>query len=466
MVFSSLEFLFLYLPLSMLLYYIVPPVLRNPVLFIVSLVFYGWGEPVYILLMLATILGDYLFGLFVELSRSRGKSGKLWLTLACVFNITLLAVFKYADFVVENLRLIPALSALEAPNLKLPIGISFYVFQALSYVIDVYRNDARVQKNPISFGAYVTQYPQLIAGPIVRYRDVDEQLRRRSYTFEKFASGIRTFVCGLGKKVLLANSAGAMWEYFREIPDSERGALLSWVGLLFFSFQIYFDFSGYSDMAIGLGRMLGFEFPINFNYPYISASITEFWRRWHITLGTWFREYVYIPLGGNRRSKGRQLFNMFVVWLLTGMWHGASWNYIIWGLYFFVLLAVEKLFLLDVLKKLPKAVSHIYSLVFLFFGWLIFAFESTSAGASYLASMFGASLGGSADAVYELSRGVVLLCILAFASLPTGKKFYESLVSRSRAWRYAFDLALILVLVLSVAYLVKGMYNPFLYFNF
>lgn len=465
MVFSSLEFLFLYLPLTLMIYYAVPRIARNAVLFLVSLVFYGWGEPVYILLMLATILFDYLFGLLVGTSKEKGKSGKPWLIVACVFNVSLLVFFKYTDFFISNLRLIPAFSSLQPLGLELPIGISFYVFQALSYVIDVYRNDARVQKNPISFGAYVTQFPQLIAGPIVRYQDVDDQLRTRNYNFETFALGIRTFACGLGKKVLLANSSGAMWEYFCSIPNSERGAILSFVGLVFFSFQIYFDFSGYSDMAIGLGRMLGFEFPVNFNYPYISESITEFWRRWHITLGTWFREYVYIPLGGNRCSPARRIFNVFVVWLLTGMWHGASWNYIIWGLYFFVILMTEKLFLLEKLKKAPRALCHIYSLVFILGGWLIFAFKDVGEGAAYFSAMIGFYSCG-ADVTYELARSAVLLCILAFASLPTGKKLYCKLVEGSRVWRYVFDIALIAVILLSVAYLVKGMYNPFLYFDF
>lgn len=466
MVFSSLEFLLLFLPVTMLVYYLVPPCARNAVLLLVSLVFYGWGEPVYIFLMLATILADYLFGLLLERRRAKGKSPKIWLVSACVFNLGLLFFFKYTDFVLENLARLPFLSGVRPLGISLPIGISFYIFQALSYVIDVYRGDARVQKKPISFGSYVTQYPQLIAGPIVRYQDVDDQLRRRDYTLEKFSSGIRCFLCGLGKKVLLANVAGAGWEYLRAIPDADRGALLSWLGLLLFSFQIYFDFSGYSDMAVGLGRMLGFEFPINFNYPYISESITEFWRRWHITLGTWFREYVYIPLGGNRVSRPRWVFNLFAVWLLTGLWHGASWNYLCWGLYFFVILAVEKLFLLRRMESWRPFFRHFYAVLLILFGWLIFAFEDMGAGLRYAGAMFSPAAPGGADVVYEAARFAFLLVLLTMASLPVWKRTADTLCQKHAAFRFALDAGGIGVAVLSVAYLVSNSYNPFLYFNF
>ena len=348
MVFSSLEFLLMFLTVTLLVYFIVPLKARNIVLLIVSLIFYGWGEPVYVFLMIFTIAVDYIFGLLVErnLKKDDRKRAKTCLVLSIVINLSILGFFKYYDFFVSNLRLIPGLSGLPLLGLSLPIGISFYTFQALSYVIDVYRGDTGAQHNAAAFGAYVTLYPQLIAGPIVRYKDVDDQLTEREHSVPLFADGVRTFVAGMGKKVLLANMAGQLWEYFKATPTDERTVVGAWLGMLCYTFQIYFDFSGYSDMAIGLGKMIGFRFLENFNYPYISKSITEFWRRWHISLGTWFREYVYIPLGGNRCSRAKNLRNIFIVWFLTGFWHGASWNYILWGLDYFVLLMIEKTFLL------------------------------------------------------------------------------------------------------------------------
>ena len=470
MVFSSLEFLLAFLTVTLLVYFVVPLKLRNIVLLVVSLIFYGWGEPVYVFLMIFTITVDYIFGLLVERAQKRDdpKRARLHLILSVVINLAILGFFKYYNFFVSNLRLIPGLDWLPLLDLELPIGISFYTFQALSYVIDVYRRDTGAQHNIASFGAYVTLYPQLIAGPIVRYKDVDDQLTVREHSVPLFAEGCRTFIAGMGKKILLANTAGQLWEYFRAIPTDERTVAAAWMGMLCYAFQIYFDFSGYSDMAIGLGKMIGFRFIENFNYPYISKSITEFWRRWHMSLSTWFRDYVYIPLGGNRCSKLKQLRNIFVVWFLTGFWHGASWNYILWGLYYFVLLMIEKTFLLDKLKKAPVFVSHIYTLFFILFGWLLFVFEDLSAGFVWLGNMFGVGTiqAASAGDVYNLVRNLVFFVILAVAATPLPKKLYRRLTEKSNAARIVASAGGIVMLLVCMAYLVDSSFNPFLYFRF
>ncbi len=470
MVFSSLEFLLLYLTSVLLVYFIVPLKARNIVLLGFSLLFYGWGEPVYVFLMVFTITVDYIFGILVEKSLAVGdkKRAKLRLTLAIVINLAILGFFKYYDFFIINLRLIPGLEALPTLELELPIGISFYTFQALSYVIDVYRRDTSAQKSIAAFGTYVTLFPQLIAGPIVRYKDVDDQLTERTHSVALFAEGTRTFIAGLCKKVLLANNAGQLWEYFRDVPTDDRTVLGAWLGMIFYAFQIYFDFSGYSDMAIGLGKMLGFRFLENFNYPYISKSITEFWRRWHISLGTWFREYVYIPLGGNRCSRLINLRNIFVVWFLTGFWHGASWNYILWGLYYFALLMIEKLFLLKLLKKAPAVISRIYTLFFVLFGWLLFVFEDLSAGMVYLGNMFGNGIteGASSLDIYNLVRNLPFIAILTIAATPLPKKLYKKLTESHDAWKILFSLLGTGMILICLSYLVDSSYNPFLYFRF
>ena len=470
MVFSSLEFLLAFLTVTLLVYFVVPLKLRNIVLLIVSLIFYGWGEPVYVFLMIFTITVDYIFGLLVERAQKRDdpKRARLHLILSVVINLAILGFVKYYNFFVSNLRLIPGLDWLPLLDLELPIGISFYTFQALSYVIDVYRRDTGAQHNIASFGAYVTLYPQLIAGPIVRYKDVDDQLAVREHSVPLFAEGCRTFIAGMGKKILLANTAGQLWEYFRAIPTDERTVAAAWMGMLCYAFQIYFDFSGYSDMAIGLGKMIGFRFIENFNYPYISKSITEFWRRWHMSLSTWFRDYVYIPLGGNRCSKLKQLRNIFVVWFLTGFWHGASWNYILWGLYYFVLLMIEKTFLLDKLKKAPAFVSHIYTLFFILFGWLLFVFEDLSAGFVWLGNMFGVGTiqAVSSGDVYNLVRNLIFFVILAVAATPLPKKLYSKLTEKSNAARIVASAGGIVMLLVCMAYLVDSSFNPFLYFRF
>ncbi len=470
MVFSSLEFLLLYLTVTLFVYHIAPLKLRNIVLLAVSLVFYGWGEPLYVFLMIFTINVDYLCGLLVERNVLRGdrRTAKICMIIAIVINLAILGFFKYYDFFIENLRLIPGLDFLKPLGLGLPIGISFYTFQALSYVIDVYRADTPAQKNIASFGAYVTLYPQLIAGPIVRYKDVDDQLTEREHSVPLFAEGVRTFIAGLCKKIFLANMVGQLWESFRAVPSDELSIVGAWLGIFCYSLQIYFDFSAYSDMAIGLGKMIGFRFLENFNYPYISRSITEFWRRWHISLGTWFRDYVYIPLGGNRCSKFRQLRNIFVVWLLTGFWHGASWNYILWGLYYFVLLLIEKLFLLKKLEKAPAFFRHLYTLFLVLFGWLLFVFEDLGAGMIYLGNMFGVGGAGFIGAmdVYNLSRNLLFFAVLIIAATPLPKKICKALIEKHEAARIAFSVLGMIGVLMSLAYLADSTFNPFLYFRF
>lgn len=466
MVFSSLEFIFVFLASVLAVYYLVPPKARNIVLLLFSLVFYGWGEPVYVFLMIATITVDYICGYIIGRDLdSKPKRAKVTLIVSIVINLALLGVFKYYDFFAGTLNSLLGRGILPTLGLTLPIGISFYTFQALSYVIDVYRRDARVQKNIAAFGTYVTLFPQLIAGPIVRYADVDDQLRERTHSLTLFASGCRTFICGLAKKILLANAAGAMWNSLS--AAAEPDALGAWLAIIFYTFQIYFDFSGYSDMAIGLGKMFGFSFRENFYYPYVSESVTEFWRRWHISLSTWFREYVYIPLGGNRRGVGRTYFNLFCVWLLTGLWHGASWNFVLWGLYYFALLVIEKTFLLRLLERAPKFLRHIYSMAAIIFGWLLFVIEDASSIGAYLSRMFGGTgVFATQITVYELVRNLVFLAILILASTPAPKKLWYKLYAKGTPWRIVQSVVCAAAFVLCIAYLVDSSYNPFLYFRF
>ncbi len=472
MVFSSLEFLFLYFAVTILIYYLVPNALRNLVLLVVSLAFYGWGEPVYIFIMLFSIILDYTCGYFVGKYRDTNKKkARLFMIISAVVNLSILCFFKYYTFIIENLQLIPLDFLQKIPtlaNVELPIGISFYTFQTMSYTLDIYMGTAKVQKNIASFGAYVTLFPQLIAGPIVRYQDVDDQLRKRPHNIDMFASGIRTFVCGFGKKILLANCAGELWDAFRAGTATDATIAGAWLGIIFYSFQLYFDFSGYSDMAIGLGKMMGFTFKENFFYPYISKSVTEFWRRWHISMGTWFREYVYIPLGGNRGAKWKMYRNIIVVWLLTGLWHGASWNYVLWGVYYCILLLIEKTFLLKVLKKLPAAVSHVYTLIMVVFGWLLFVFEDLHAGMIHLGYMFGVGTVGftEAGATFDLVRSIPFLIILAIASTPLPKKLFYKFYEAGKPARILIGIGCLLLLVVCTSYLVDSSFNPFLYFRF
>lgn len=466
MVFSSTIFLCVYLPLVLLGYYICPKKGRNLFLLIVSLVFYAWGEPKYVFLMIFSILVNYIFGRLMDKNRGRQKRMKLLLVLSVVIDLGLLSVFKYTDFVITNINAIFGAN-FDLLNIALPIGISFYTFQAMSYTIDVYRDDVRVQKNLIDFGMYITMFPQLIAGPIVRYADVQDQLAERSVTTADFSEGVMRFVVGLGKKVLLANQMGAVWSDIYAL-GGDVSALMAWTGAIAYTFQIYFDFSGYSDMAIGLGRMFGFKFPENFRYPYQSVSITDFWRRWHITLSTWFKEYLYIPLGGNRRGLARQALNLLIVWSLTGFWHGAGWNFVMWGLYYFVILFIEKLFLLKALDKLPKFFRHVYALLLIIIGWVIFASDDVSVLLPYLGSMFGANGAIGGMDVYTLLTKAVLLIICCIASTELPKKLFLSAAGAMNE-KAAFTLKSVLMialLALSMILLIGDSYNPFLYFRF
>ena len=466
MVFSSTIFLCVYLPLVLLGYYICPKKGRNLFLLIASLVFYAWGEPKYVFLMIFSILVNYIFGRLMDKHRENKKRLKLMLVLSVVIDIGLLSVFKYTDFIITNVNAIFGVN-FDLLNIALPIGISFYTFQAMSYTIDVYRDDVRVQKNLIDFGMYITMFPQLIAGPIVRYADVQDQLADRSVTTADFSEGIMRFVVGLGKKVLLANQMGAVWSDIYAL-GGDVSALMAWTGAIAYTFQIYFDFSGYSDMAIGLGRMFGFKFPENFRYPYQSVSITDFWRRWHITLSTWFKEYLYIPLGGNRRGLARQALNLLIVWSLTGFWHGAGWNFVMWGLYYFVILFIEKLFLLKALDKLPKFFRHVYALLLIIIGWVIFASDDVSVLLPYLGSMFGANGAIGGMDVYTLLTKAVLLIICCIASTELPKKLFLSAAGAMNE-KAAFTLKSVLMialLALSMILLIGDSYNPFLYFRF
>lgn len=470
MVFSSLVFLFVFLPITLLFYFIVPRKYRNFILLIVSLIFYAWGEPVYIVLMLFSTVIDFINGLLVEKYADQPKKAKKVVIFAVIVNLSLLTFFKYSGFIVSNVNALIG-TTFTVPDIALPIGISFYTFQTMSYTIDVFRKDAPAQKNIINLGAYVTMFPQLIAGPIVRYQTVAEQLNHRKETQSLFASGVERFVIGLGKKVLLANNIGLLWSQVSSMAISELTVMTSWLGVIAFGLQIYFDFSGYSDMAIGLGRMFGFELLENFNYPYISQSITEFWRRWHISLGTWFRDYVYIPLGGNRKGKWRTYLNVFIVWFLTGLWHGASWNFILWGLYFGIIITIEKVFLMKWLSYAPRLIRHLYTLVLLIIGWGLFAFENLSYLKDYFRVMFGLKEVSLYDQVtlYYLMTNGVLLIILVVASTPLAKQMYQKLKQSKRG--ELLDVVLspivcLLILILSTAYLVDSSYNPFLYFRF
>ena len=466
MVFSSTIFLCVYLPLVLLGYYICPKKGRNLFLLIVSLVFYAWGEPKYVFLMIFSILVNYIFGRLMDKNRGRQKRMKLLLVLSVVIDLGLLSVFKYTDFIITNVNAIFG-SSFDLLKIALPIGISFYTFQAMSYTIDVYRDDVRVQKNLIDFGMYITMFPQLIAGPIVRYADVQDQLAERSVTTADFSEGIMRFVVGLGKKVLLANQMGAVWSEIYAL-GGDVSALMAWTGAIAYTFQIYFDFSGYSDMAIGLGRMFGFKFPENFRYPYQSVSITDFWRRWHITLSTWFKEYLYIPLGGNRCGLARQALNLLIVWSLTGFWHGAGWNFVMWGLYYFVILFIEKLFLLKALDKLPKFFRHVYALLLIVIGWVIFASDDVGVLLPYLGSMFGANGAVGGMDVYTLFTKAVLLIICCIASTELPKKLFLSATGAMNE-KAAFTLKSVMtiaLLALSMILLIGDSYNPFLYFRF
>lgn len=467
MIFSTPLFLFYFLALTLLLYYVAPRKLRNLVILCASLLFYYWGERIYVIIMFVSTAIDFTHGLLVERCKKKGndRGAKLAVASSIIFNLALLFFFKYWDFIAGSLQSM-GLTFMPILHIHLPIGISFYTFQTMSYTIDVYRGDTRAQRSIINFGTFVTLFPQLIAGPIIKYKDLGDQIDSRTCSVDKFSSGVHIFMVGLGKKLLIANNVGMLWDSYKTMALSDLTVAGSWLGVLAFTFQIYFDFSGYSDMAVGLGRMLGFEFLPNFNYPYISKSITEFWRRWHISLSTWFREYLYIPLGGNRCSKARWMLNLLIVWAATGIWHGASWNYVLWGLYFFVLLMVEKFFLLKLLDKAPAVFGHIYTLFFVLVSWAIFAIEDSTHLMGYLKVMFG--LGGvsltNGAFGYYLTSYLPVLIMAALASTPLGVTVYRKMPQRVAQATGA--VLLVAGLVMCTAYLVDGTYNPFLYFRF
>ena len=465
MIFSSLTFLFAYLPLTLAVYFLAPLRWRNLILLLVSLFFYGWGEPIYITIMFLSILIDYSHGLLVEKHRANDKKARYFVGQSVVFNLLLLGFFKYWDFFAANLSLIPGINIPQF-GIPLPIGISFFTFQTMSYTIDVYRKDAPVQRDMVNFGAFVTMFPQLIAGPIVKYKTVAAELNQRSHTFENFALGSRRFCVGLAKKVLLANSIGALWDSQLAVAQStgDLTVIGAWLGLFAFGFQIYFDFSGYSDMAIGLGQIFGFRFNENFDYPYLSSSVTEFWRRWHMSLTSWFREYLYIPLGGNRGGTLKSLRNILVVWFCTGFWHGASWNFILWGLYFAAWLILEKYVFRSILEKTPAVLKHLYTILVVFVGWGLFAMEDLSVCGQYLNTCFGGgSLWSAADG-YTISSYLLTFVILIVASTKIGVQTWYKL--SERAQKILSPILMVLALVICTAYLVDGSYNPFLYFRF
>lgn len=465
MLFSSIPFLYYFLPLVLAVYFLTPARFRNAVLLLASLIFYAWGEPKYVLLMLASILSGYGFGLLQE--RYRGQKGaKLFCGLSVAVSLSFLLYFKYADFFLENFN---AATGLGVPLLRiaLPIGISFYTFQIISYTVDVYRGEP-AQKNLIHLAAYVAMFPQLIAGPIVRYSDIAQQLEHRSHSTALAAEGVRRFLIGLGKKILIANQLGELCSVFR--ASDEKSVLFYWLYAVAFALHIYFDFSGYSDMAIGLGKVFGFHFLENFSYPYISASITEFWRRWHISLGTWFRDYVYIPLGGNRVGRARQLLNILVVWMLTGFWHGAAWNFVVWGLMFAVLLIMEKLWLLKPLSKC-RPLAHLYVVFFVVISFVIFNAENMGQALSDIGGLFGA--GGiplvSAEAVYCLRSFALVLILAVLGATPLLRNGLVRLSQYPTAGKVLNALepfTLFVLLLVMTGYLVDGSFNPFLYFRF
>ena len=462
MVFSSTTFLFLFLPATLVLYFIVPRKLKNLVLMLTSLVFYAWGEPVYIILMLYSIFLNYSMGLLMESVR-RPAAKKQVLTFTVILNLFILGFFKYYGFLMENINALFGLD-LKIRTLALPIGISFYTFQALSYVIDLYRGKFPAQKNIVRFAAYITMFPQLIAGPIVRYEDVEKQLTDRTISLAKFGEGALRFTFGLSKKVLLANSAGALFDAIHAL-NTPVSALSAWLGAIAYTFQIYFDFSGYSDMAIGLGKMLGFDFIENFNYPYYAKNVTDFWRRWHISLGTWFREYVYIPLGGNRVSVLKHIRNILIVWTLTGLWHGASWNFVIWGLYYGLLLLFEKYVWSKL--KCPTFINRIFTALFVIVGWVIFSANSLPEILSTLSAMFftnGTVLYDETALYYLNTNGPLLIVELIFC-FPFIRSFYQKL-SRNEYGRALLFIFAAVLMVVCTAFLVTQNYNPFLYFRF
>jgi len=461
MVFSSITFLFYFLPIVLGIYYIVPNKCKNFILLISSFIFYFFGEPVYVLLMISSIVCAYIFGILIDKYKNYSK---LFLVLFVCISIGLLMYFKYMNFVIENINLW-LVNKIDFIYVVLPIGISFYTFQMISYVVDVYRGEVKLQKNIFKLAMYVSLFPQLIAGPIVRYKTIEEQLENREYTVQKFALGVRRFIIGLGKKVLIANVLGELATAF--LASTAPSILFYWLYGVAITLQIYFDFSGYSDMAIGLGKMFGFEFSENFNYPYIARSITDFWRRWHISLSSWFRDYIYIPLGGNRVSKLKWLRNILIVWLLTGLWHGAAWNFVFWGLFFGILLIIEKLFLEKYLKRLPKTLAHMYVLLIIMISFIIFNGESISQIMQNIGGLVGFSGTSliSQESLYYFKSYFIVIIIGIIGATPILKNIANS-SKISKITNFIEPIFLLSVLIICTSYIVDGSFNPFLYFRF
>ena len=466
MVFSSIVFLYIFLPIMLLLYFIVPSKFKNAIMILASLVFFAWGEIRYIFIMLVLAVMDFICGKKITKYQNQKKKKFFFLMVNVVVNLSILFFFKYADFIITNIN---QLTGLEIPllNIPLPIGVSFNTFQSLSYIIDVYRGTVKCEKSFYNYLTYTTLFPQIIAGPIVRYETVDEELETKNISLDNFSRGMKRFIIGLGKKVLIANNVGELWNVVETGNYLELSSGFAWLSIIAFAFQIYFDFSGYSDMAIGLAQIFGMKFDENFNYPYISKSITEFWRRWHITLSSWFKDYVYIPLGGNRRGFAIQIRNILIVWFLTGIWHGASWNFVLWGLYFGVILILEKLFLLKLLEKLPKIIRHLYFIVLILVGWVIFAFEDLKQVGNFIRSMFTNSNIINSETLYYLQNYGLILLIAAICSVPVWKKLKEKLDKKdSTIIEIITNLGYVAILILSTASLVTNSFNPFLYFRF
>lgn len=468
MVFSSLLFMFIFFPITIVLYFIAPKKLRNIVMLIVSLIFYAWGEPIYIFLMLFSAVFDFINGKLIYKFKDNKRNATIVLLCSLTVNLSMLCFFKYYGFLLGNVNTLFNLH-IEIHTLPLPLGISFYTFQSMSYIIDVYRGIVPAQKNFISYATYVAMFPQLIAGPIVKYRDIYKEIDERKESLSMFGDGVECFITGLGKKVLLANNIGILWTTIKASPVAEVSVLSAWIGIIAFTFQIYFDFSGYSDMAIGLAKMFGFKINKNFDYPYTSKSITEFWRRWHISLGSWFREYVYIPLGGNRTTRLKRYRNIFIVWFLTGMWHGASWNFIIWGLYYGIFVTIEKIFLSKWLEKRPAIISHIYTMLIVTVGWALFEFDKTPQLFSFLKVMFGLSGNHVFDTkvLYYLYTNAVIFIIMILCATPLPKRLLNFIKHKyQKISAFIVPVMYFAIMFICTAYLVNQSYNPFLYFRF
>lgn len=470
MIFSSIFFIFAFLPLVLFVYYLVPFRLKNFVLLFFSLIFYAWGEPIYIVLMLFSIVINFVSGLEIEqhLQNDHKRKAQFACVTSVVVNLFILGFYKYFGFLMENLNAILPFE-ISYTKLALPIGISFYTFQTMSYVIDVYRGKVEAQHNIVTFGAYVSMFPQLIAGPIVRYSDVEKQLMHRTHSLEKFGDGVMWFIKGMGKKVLIANNMGNVHEAILALGASQTSVLTAWIGCFAYTMQIYFDFGGYSDMAIGLGKMLGFDFMQNFNYPYTAKSITDFWRRWHISLSSWFKEYVYIPLGGNRGTTMMAIRNLMIVWALTGLWHGAAWNFIFWGLYYGVILIIEKYVIKDRLEHLPAGLQHGYTMILVMFGWVLFFAPTLGRAVSYMGTMIGIGGAGFVDGTgfYYLKSSLVLGIFAILASTPLISFRFSRWLKAKEVYKNVFAIVTYAVIFfLCIAYLVNATYNPFLYFRF